>query len=176
MNNATADSLHQFFKECFTVAESKGWHENPPTAPASDVEYALANRALDLLDFAAVVESLRKPGVSDSLPGAGMTTQQFREKINAMAPERIKLVGKLILIATEAAEAIEHVVLAEPGDDIVSIKYNEKGAPDGVAIELADVIIRAGDDSVDFGLPLIQAILIKMAYNATRPYKHGKLV
>jgi len=41
-------------------------------------------------------------------------------------------------------------------------------------IELADCIIRAFDYAEAFGLRLEDAIHAKMAYNQSRPYKHGK--
>lgn len=40
--------------------------------------------------------------------------------------------------------------------------------------EVADIIIRALDVSRRLGIDIVRAINIKMAYNATRPYKHGK--
>ena len=41
--------------------------------------------------------------------------------------------------------------------------------------ELADIMIRVGDYAGGFGIDLERAIRIKMAYNASRPHKHGKL-
>lgn len=40
--------------------------------------------------------------------------------------------------------------------------------------ELADLVIRAMDYSIYYDLPLAKAILMKAAYNVSRPYKHGK--
>ncbi len=51
---------------------------------------------------------------------------------------------------------------------------------EGYAVELADAMIRIADlwgylkDDVDLGIDLEAVIREKMAYNATRPYKHGK--
>jgi NTP pyrophosphatase (non-canonical NTP hydrolase) len=41
-------------------------------------------------------------------------------------------------------------------------------------IELADVVIRVFDLCEHLGLDLSTGILQKMAYNESRPYKHGK--
>lgn len=45
--------------------------------------------------------------------------------------------------------------------------------PEGVPIELADVIIRIADVSKTYGIDLEAALRIKAAYNKTRPHLHG---
>jgi NTP pyrophosphatase (non-canonical NTP hydrolase) len=42
-----------------------------------------------------------------------------------------------------------------------------------VPIELADVVIRVLDVAGRYGMDMEKAIKIKMAYNETRPYRHG---
>lgn len=44
---------------------------------------------------------------------------------------------------------------------------------EGIASELADVLIRIFDDSERFGIPTIEAMFQKMLYNKTRPHRHG---
>lgn len=44
----------------------------------------------------------------------------------------------------------------------------------GIAEEMADVLIRVFDYCGDRGIPLGRALLDKMAFNTTRPHKHGK--
>lgn len=46
--------------------------------------------------------------------------------------------------------------------------------PEGVAVELADVVIRIADLCGHLGIDLEAAIALKMAHNETRPFKHGK--
>lgn len=46
--------------------------------------------------------------------------------------------------------------------------------PEGVAVELADAVIRIADLCGHLGIDLGAAIEMKMAYNEGRPYKHGK--
>ena len=43
----------------------------------------------------------------------------------------------------------------------------------GIPSELADVVIRIFDTCGRYGIDLEKAIAEKMAYNATRPHKHG---
>lgn len=51
--------------------------------------------------------------------------------------------------------------------------YNDKAKPEGIPIELADLVIRAFHFAYYFGIDLEAAIDRKMTYNDTRPYKHG---
>ena len=46
--------------------------------------------------------------------------------------------------------------------------------PEGVAVELADAVIRIADLCGHLGIDLEAAIALKMDYNETRPFKHGK--
>jgi NTP pyrophosphatase (non-canonical NTP hydrolase) len=70
----------------------------------------------------------------------------------------------LMLIVTELAEACE--------GDRNNIPLGEKGALDE---ELADAIIRILDMCAGKGIDIERAVRNKMAYNKTRPIKHGKL-
>lgn len=45
--------------------------------------------------------------------------------------------------------------------------------PEGIAVELADLLIRVADTCQRYNIPLERAIREKMAYNKTRPYRHG---
>lgn len=48
--------------------------------------------------------------------------------------------------------------------------------PEGVPSEFADIIIRVLDACAAYGIDIDAAIAEKMAYNATRPYKHGRVI
>ena len=54
-------------------------------------------------------------------------------------------------------------------DDIVK----GPGKPEGIAAEFADVLIRIADTCGRYGIPLAKAVISKLAYNKTRPYRHG---
>lgn len=45
--------------------------------------------------------------------------------------------------------------------------------PEGIPSELADIIIRVTEASTEYGIDLDEEVTLKMAYNATRPHKHG---
>jgi len=45
--------------------------------------------------------------------------------------------------------------------------------PEGIAVELADCVIRIFDMCGFLNIDLEKAITTKMAYNKTRPYRHG---
>lgn len=45
--------------------------------------------------------------------------------------------------------------------------------PEGIAVELADVLIRVGDWCGKHGIPLEAALVAKMRYNKTREFRHG---
>ncbi|WP_305781471.1 hypothetical protein [Nocardia nova] len=47
------------------------------------------------------------------------------------------------------------------------------GKPEGVASEYADVIIRVLDSAEARGIPVIDELFAKLAFNATRPHRHG---
>lgn len=45
--------------------------------------------------------------------------------------------------------------------------------PEGVAAEFADVLIRIFDTCGRYHIPLAEALELKLAYNRTRPHRHG---
>lgn len=74
---------------------------------------------------------------------------------------------KIALMHSEASEILEALRKAEElSEKIPGFTLEEE--------EVADLFIRLADYSVWRGLRLGEAIVAKMRYNDTRPYKHGK--
>lgn len=73
----------------------------------------------------------------------------------------------IALMHSELSEALEAIRHNNPPDDHIP-EFS------GVEAEFADVIIRIMDTSKARGYRVAEAIIAKMAYNANRPYKHGK--
>jgi NTP pyrophosphatase (non-canonical NTP hydrolase) len=74
---------------------------------------------------------------------------------------------KVALIHSELSEALEAIRSGYPRDP----KCPEFG---NLEVELSDAVLRIMDFAEAYQLPVAQALLAKLEYNATRPHKHGK--
>src|ERR1700730_3546172 len=75
---------------------------------------------------------------------------------------------KIALMHSELSESLEEFRAGRNACYLIDEK------PEGWAVELADVVIRIADTFGYYGLDLMGLLSAKMAYNKTRPYKHGK--
>lgn len=96
--------------------------------------------------------------------------------------------GEIIaLIHSEASEALEdyrngkkptevwyeNKVRSGIGTIETTTQITPEWKPCGIPSELADIVIRVMDACGRYGIDLEQVIQEKMAYNATRPQRHG---
>lgn len=106
---------------------------------------------------------------------------------DATAEERAALIPQRVaLIHSEVSELLEHARNGEVPDvlwfhdrkcgtrAILESSHGVLNKPDGIPAELADIVIRCFDFAHEHGIDLDRAVKLKMAYNATRPYKHGR--
>jgi hypothetical protein len=90
-------------------------------------------------------------------------------RINGLpaAVEGERNVGEMLMLAvTELSEALEAHRKNLMDDKLPHHK--------GMTVEIADAIIRLMDTGYGLGLPVAEALIEKLAYNRTRPFKHGK--
>ena len=73
----------------------------------------------------------------------------------------------LALCHSELSEALEQYRDEKP------LVYEVNGKPEGIAVEMADAVIRILDWAGKAGVDMEQIILQKHEYNKTRPYRHG---
>ena len=79
--------------------------------------------------------------------------------------------GEIIaLIHSEASEALEEY---RNGHGIKEIYYSVNKKPEGIPVELSDIIIRVLDLCGQYNIDIEKAIFKKMMYNRNRPYRHG---
>jgi len=151
-------------------AGSKGWNDEAildPDADPTPVEKQLATIAFIHFRLSQELELIR----------AGQPTTGFLDSISVSIPgfdkvegiNIVKVLAKLALVHSEVSEATEAAMLGQ-------IKTTtEEGKPEGLGVELSDVDIRTLHLRGLLGLDAQKDFDLKMAYNAQRPQKHGKL-
>ena len=106
----------------------------------------------------------------------GVSLASIQKAIHEMAKEKgwweeERGFAEVIALAhSELSEALE-----EYRDGKGMLYYNEDNPnkPEGIGIEMADVIIRILDWAEHADVDIEEMIRLKFNYNATRPYKHG---
>ena len=106
-----------------------------------------------------------------------MTIEELMAEAHATATEKgwheegadmTRLPTMLMMMVSELAEALEEY-RAGCGFGL----YMRDGKPEGVVVELADVLIRIADTCKFYGMDLPYALRLKLDYNRTRAHRHG---
>ena len=90
------------------------------------------------------------------------------------ADDAYNLPTKIALMHSELSEVLEE--FRKHGLDQGRMIYHKDGKPEGIAVELADAIIRICDMAGGLHIPLVEALEVKLEYNESRPYRHGNKV
>lgn len=159
------DGFNFIQAEAHENAVDKGFWKGRQPSGDSRTRNELISFALDLSLIARRCEAARNGRDFPSPEQQSMRRKEMAEGILTQYTEGT--VGKLALVGTELAEAIEGVCLGRLTDDKI---------PDftPVEAEMADIIIRIMDLAGRNGWRVGEAIVAKMQYNAGREHMHGK--
>jgi NTP pyrophosphatase (non-canonical NTP hydrolase) len=139
-----AQSLNVFARICTANAMLRGFHEDEEFIRQC-VDHGLFENA--------------------SLYDEGPPAQTWMDQHLAWFDSAV-LQAELARQMSEIGEAVEAV--RKPGPDHHCPEFSN------FLIEEADVLIRVGDTVGKRGLDLGEAVVAKLLYNVSRPYKHGK--
>lgn len=129
---------------CAGVAKEHGWHPAPGESANIGEKLALIHSEVS----EALEEFRNEPAIKEA--GFELTELRFETDSGGMYGDQFT--------ETELASGTNQGKLAKPC---------------GFPSELADVVIRCFDLASIMGIDLATAILEKMRYNETRPYRHG---
>lgn len=147
-----------------TTRHSNHDHCDPDCGSGEPAKAPTKALTIDELVFEAHTNSVAHGFWDEALPSIGHDVD--RTAIPNVSP--MTAGAKLAFVHSEISEALECV-----RDGAIYEYEGEDGKPEGLPTELADACIRIFDLAGAYGIDLEDAITRKMAYNATRPERHG---
>lgn len=140
-------TVNDMVKRSYETAKAKGWHDKPATF--GDRIALIHSEASEALEAFRELDNDSYDAIRQPIYRNTETKQLTRDRI------------RYVPHTYACADFITGV------NDVVLNK------PEGVASELADVVIRVADLCGLYGIDLETALEEKMAFNDTRPYRHG---
>jgi NTP pyrophosphatase (non-canonical NTP hydrolase) len=140
----TIETIQQLVDDSFSTATEKGWHD--PKDPRT------------VGDLIALMHSELSEALEDHRDGRSPTEGYYE-----VTEKHTSIDGSVTTTTTQ-----KYKNKADIGANLMA-----KAKPAGIAIELADCVIRIADFCGKYGIDLAGAINAKAEYNKTRPIKHG---
>jgi hypothetical protein len=167
-------TIQQWQADAHELAVLKGWYEEP-TKEQRAAKVTMAKIAVMHLNLSAVLEHHRDPKPSlfgpDQLETDVVLEQLDESQIDALA--------RIALMHSELSEAVDCVINGDyeqtggRGQTLLGVLCDDYTKPEGMVVELADVVIRILDFCGFKKLDLDRSLREKHTYNATRPHRHG---
>jgi len=132
-----------------------------------DIQYA--DRIIEEVDWSEL----------DIVAGVNALCRKAAEVSESKGFTAVSLPEAIALMHSELSEALEESRSGRLFDEVYYDGYTLESPgvqkkPEGIPIELADCVIRIADFCGKNRINLGEAIVEKLAYNKTRPFKHGK--
>lgn len=115
------------------------------------------------------------PGLILAMAKLGQQQNDWAHEKGWWDPGKRKTFGEqLVMFHSEVSEALEEWRNGHTFDEIYySTDSQGRDKPEGIAVELADLLLRVLDTCHEEGIPLLEALRQKVEYNQGRPYRHG---
>lgn len=156
-------------------AEEKGWGDPTALQPfdpskVSKAELGLALIAWEMRRWSGMAEEIRLTGEipAEMFGQLNFDVSAFISDFLGHKHNIVLTLSKLALVVTEVTEAVDAA-----WEDDLKLRFDVDGKPEGVASELADIVIRVINLAHLLGIDMRSAIVQKMAYNWRRSRKHG---
>lgn len=155
MHNQEPITIDELIEEAHNTAKEKGWWKKPQELPA----------------LIALVHS--------------ELSEALEEVRNGKDPNEVYYSGKAKKYLGDGTHIADLVVYSHTNEGMIILDDTFPGfepreiltkKPEGVASELADVMIRIGDIAGAFGINLDAAIKEKLEHNRSRSHRHGNKV